>query len=109
VVADLTKPLDFDLFDWVLSLEVGEHIPEAYESVFLDNVVRHARHGVVMSWSLPTEAGRGHVNCRPNEYVIEQMKNRGFLLDPEHTQALRKAAAINYFKESLMSFVPERS
>ena len=32
-------------WDWVLSLEVGEHIPALYEDVFIDNLVRHGCKG----------------------------------------------------------------
>ena len=29
-------------YDWIISLEVAEHIPEKYEAVYLDNIFRHA-------------------------------------------------------------------
>ena len=49
---DLTLPqYGLPLYDWVMSLEVAEHIPAKYESIYVDNVVRHAREGVVLSWA----------------------------------------------------------
>ena len=33
VVADVPEP-----FDWVMSLEVGEHLPKAYEEAFMENL-----------------------------------------------------------------------
>ena len=29
-------------YDWIISLEVAEHIPEKYEAVYLDIIFRHA-------------------------------------------------------------------
>ena len=47
---DLAKEFDLGLrFDWVISLEVGEHIPEQYEGTFLENLVKHACKGEVKS------------------------------------------------------------
>src|SRR5689334_17895692 len=46
LVADLSAPLSLPSRDWVLSLEVGEHLPPQHADTFLDNVVRHARRGV---------------------------------------------------------------
>ena len=68
-VADLTEELNFGLFDWVLSLEVGEHIPKKYEKQFLSNINRHNTKGVIISWSIPSYGGDGHVNPQENEYV----------------------------------------
>ena len=51
---DLTLPqYGLPLYDWVMSLEVAEHIPQDYEAIFIDNIVRHAREGVVLSWAVP--------------------------------------------------------
>jgi hypothetical protein len=36
---DLTVPqYGIPLYDWVISLEVAEHIPSKYESIYLDNL-----------------------------------------------------------------------
>lgn len=57
--ADLTLPyaLDDGPADWVLSLEVGEHIPAQFESVFLDTLNRNNRCGVLLSWAVPGQRG----------------------------------------------------
>ncbi|KAK7075943.1 hypothetical protein SK128_012696, partial [Halocaridina rubra] len=40
---DVSKKQDLgERFDWVMSVEVGEHIPHEYENIFLQNLVRHA-------------------------------------------------------------------
>jgi hypothetical protein len=76
--------------DWVVSFEVAEHIPPgAPEVAFLDNLARHARAGLLMSWAVPGQAGHHHVNCRPREYVLDALAARGFALDEHLTAELR--------------------
>ena len=56
---DLTLPqYGLPLYDWVMSLEVAEHIPPKYEHIYIDNIVRHAKEGVILSWAKP-----GKYNC----------------------------------------------
>jgi tryptophanyl-tRNA synthetase len=51
---DLTKPRYLGkTFDWVTTFEVGEHIPVQFERIFFENLIRHAREGIVISWALP--------------------------------------------------------
>ena len=51
---DLTLPqYGLPLYDWIISLEVAEHIPREYENIYLDNIVRHAKEGVILSWARP--------------------------------------------------------
>ena len=38
-VLDLSKPKKFDTpFSWVMSLEVGEHLPKKFEDIFINNL-----------------------------------------------------------------------
>ena len=93
-----------------MSLEVGEHIPSEHEQVFLDNVAAFGTkaYAVVMSWAVPGQGGRGHFNEQPNEYVIDEMRKRGF--EPDHfaTKFLREAAGLKWFKNSLVVYGRER-
>jgi hypothetical protein len=93
-------------FEKVLCLEVGEHIPATYESTFLDNLVSAASENaiIVVSWAVVGQGGTGHVNERPNEYVIEEMARRGCEFDADLTTTLRCASSLRWFKGSLMAF-----
>jgi len=45
-VLDLSVPKKFDEpFDWVMSLEVGEHLPPQYEDIFIDNLHNNNKYG----------------------------------------------------------------
>ena len=37
-------------FDWILSLEVGEHIPAKFEDVYIQNLHRNNANGIILSW-----------------------------------------------------------
>jgi tryptophanyl-tRNA synthetase len=55
---DLTKPRYLGkMFDWVTCFEVGEHIPVQFERIFFENLIRHAREGIIISWALPCRTG----------------------------------------------------
>jgi len=102
---DLATPVNGEYRrDWVLSLEVGEHIPAEHEDVFLDNLVRCAGRGIVISWAAPDQKGVGHVNCRPREWVVTQMTKRGLEFDTDKTDRLREAATLPFLKTNLLAF-----
>jgi hypothetical protein len=102
--ADLTLPQNFTISDWVLCLEVGEHIPEQYEDMFIKNLVSHAKKGIVLSWGVPNQPGDGHVNCRSNEYVISLLQKHGYSFDAALSSKLRYTAELWWFKDTVMVF-----
>jgi len=91
-------------FDCVLSLEVGEHIPEQYEQIFIDNLVNHSNDLIIISWAIPGQGGEGHFNERDNRYIINEFEKRGFKINREETFKLRKNASISWFKHTIMVF-----
>lgn len=103
---DLSKPIDLGYKGQILSFEVGEHIPEEYESIFLDNLVRNSNGTIIMSWAIPNQPGLGHVNCKSNEYIKEQMANRGFKYYDHSSKYLRSIVEdeVSYFRNTLMVF-----
>ncbi|MGN6194464.1 MAG: methyltransferase domain-containing protein [Ginsengibacter sp.] len=104
-VLDLSKPINLNKnYDWVLSLEVGEHIPVEFEDTFLDNMIHHAIKGIIISWGIPGQKGDGHVNCKSNSYIIGQMKKRGWKYDQISAKRLRNQATFGWFKNTIMVF-----
>lgn len=92
----------------VISLEVGEHIPDEEAGGYLDNLC--AFNGdVIMSWAVPGQAGVGHINCQTNDWVRDQMAQRGYSLCPFRTKELRIAVNgchCTWFADTLMYFHP---
>lgn len=72
---DLTLPqYGLPLYDWVVSLEVAEHIPKEYESIYLDNIVRHAKEGVVISWAKLGKSLNIHPICAMHVSEIARLE-----------------------------------
>jgi 2-polyprenyl-3-methyl-5-hydroxy-6-metoxy-1,4-benzoquinol methylase len=92
-IADFSVPQNLGIFNWVISLEVAEHIPSEFEDVFIDNLHRHNTEGMILSWSIPSFGGDGHVNPKDNEYVINKITNLGYVLDEDSTLILRNSCA----------------
>eukprot|EP00666_Eupelagonemidae_sp_cell4sb_P002611 gene2611-biopygen40125 len=74
-----------------MSLEVGEHIPEKHIPAFVDNLDRHNRVGILLSWAVPGQEGHGHVSCRSNKDVIDMIERRGYWYDEEWIRCFRKS------------------
>ncbi len=104
-VLDLSQPFRLNKsFDWVLSLEVGEHIPPLYESTFIENLERHAKVGILLSWGIEGQGGFGHVNLRNNDYIKKLFRDKGYRDDLLVEQRLREHASLSWFKKTLMVF-----
>ena len=102
---DLTLPQYWlPRYDWVLCLEVIEHIPKSHESVALDNIVRPASEGIVLSWAKHLQPGYGHINPRESDYVNATMTQRGLSVDEQATIKLRRAAKLMWFQENILVY-----
>ena len=105
--ADLTQPLLLDRhekYDWVLSLEVGEHLPAQYEDQFFRTLHEHNTCGVLLSWAIENQPGKGHVNTHNNDYVTAKMQALGYALDGDVTKRARTGAEHWWFEKSFMAF-----
>ena len=93
---DLTKPY-YNLCDYVQSFEVGEHISEKYESIFIENICNNARKGIIMSWAQKGQGGDGHINEKSITYITEKIEKHGFKLNKEKTNEIRNMFIKNIF------------
>ena len=102
---DLSEPFFLEKkFDWVVSLEVGEHLPKEFESVFLDNLDRHSTKGIVLSWAVKGQDGYGHFNEQNNDYIKARMQEKGYYNDLNAEKELRCRACVPWFKNTIMVF-----
>ncbi len=102
---DLTSPIQFaNQYQWAISFEVGEHIPKPLEKTFIDNLCNAPTEGIIISWAIEGQPGEGHINCRNNDYVIEQLYSRKFLCDLIVSSYLRSAVELWWFKTNLLVF-----
>jgi hypothetical protein len=105
---DLTKPFKIECVN-AICLEVGEHIPAEFEQRLIDNLT-NAKNKIILSWATPGQAGYYHVNCQSNEWVIKQMKQRGFHYLKEDSELARDIVEdrFKYFKNTIMIFQSEQ-
>lgn len=103
---DLSR--DFDLkntFDLVMSLEVAEHIPVQYETTFIQNLIKHTNQYLLLSWAIPGQGGKGHVNEKPNDYVTSLFNELGFMYLDSKSDSLRNSVTnCPWFKNTLFLF-----
>ena len=102
-VRDLTKDYD-DAYDWILCLEVGEHIPQIYEKAFIKNIDKNNKKGIILSWAVEGQGGEGHVNERNNNYIKELFLNLGYINDTQSEKSLRESCDFPWLKNTIMVF-----
>lgn len=104
-VKDLAEPFQLDkLYDFVISLEVAEHIPKDFEKIYVDNLNRHNIKGIILSWALVGQGGRGHFNEKDNAIVKKIFEDLGYVNDIEAENFLRSKAKLKHFKNTIMVF-----
>ena len=106
-------------WDWVMSVEVAEHVPTQGEPSFMHDLVAHARTGVVLSWARPNQGGRHHVNCQDETYVKCAMSRLGMVSDESLQNRLRQAVIkfprgsyragkeCSWLRNTIMAFRPQ--
>jgi len=104
-VLDLSQPVILEKkYDWVISLEVGEHIPAKYENNFIENLHRHNSKGIILSWAVENQKGRGHFNCRNNDYIKKLFAQYGYENDVDTENELRQKTHLGWFRNTIMVF-----
>ncbi len=71
--------------DLVLSLEVGEHIPEEDAEHYIRFIISTGAKVVYFSAARLGQGGVGHINCQPKNYWSRKFAQHDFYLDPEET------------------------
>ena len=98
---DLSIPqYGLPIYDWILSLEVAEHIPAKYQDNFLSNIGRHAKTGIILSWAVPGQGGYHHVNNRDLTFVVSALKKLGFERNITASKLLRSHASLSWLIEN---------
>jgi SAM-dependent methyltransferase len=106
-VQDLTADFQLDPVDFLLCLEVCEHVPKQYEDALLKTIDRHISPGgvLVLSWAVVGQGGLGHVNCQNNDYVISKFQSMGYTYNNGESQNLRNNVSGAYwFKNTILVF-----
>lgn len=75
---DLCAPLKLNRqFDLVVSLEVGEHLPESSADILVETLVKHGK-VILFSAAIPGQGGQNHINEQWPIYWQKKFKAFGF-------------------------------
>ncbi|KAL1520843.1 hypothetical protein AB1Y20_022404 [Prymnesium parvum] len=91
---DLTVPVALPRADWVVSLEVGEHVHYTNEYMLIRNLHAHNCRGVIISWARLGQWGFGHINNHSPSYVAKTFAELGYRYSPLLSNAIRKGDGI---------------
>jgi SAM-dependent methyltransferase len=106
-VQDLTVDFQLPPVDFLLCLEVCEHVPKEFEDALLKTIDRHVNPGgtVVLSWAVVGQGGLGHVNCQNNDYVIQKLESMGYKYLPSQSSEIRRnVSCAPWFKNTVLVF-----
>ena len=102
---DLSVPIyHLQKYDWVISLEVAEHIPKEFEAVYLDNLVRHSNEGIILSWAKIGQGGHSHINNQDFPYIKSIMELRNYYYDQELSEKFKKGSSFDWFRSNINVF-----
>lgn len=91
-------------YDWVMSLDIGEHLPCEFEDIFINNLHNNNNHGIVLSWAIKTQEGVGHLNEQNNDYIKSKICKLGYINDIDNENKLRDSSSLPRFKKTIMVF-----
>jgi SAM-dependent methyltransferase len=106
IEADLTRQFPPLVPAQVMSIEVAEHIDKEHEAQFLKTITQASKHTLLLTWAVPGQGGRRHVNEQPEEYVVQALANHGFKFIEDWTRMARLyvASEVWYFGGSIYLF-----
>jgi SAM-dependent methyltransferase len=106
-VQDLTTDFQLPPVDFLLCLEVCEHVPKQYEDALLHTLDRHLNSGgkLVISWAIVGQRGTGHVNCQNNDYVINKFKSLNYTyIEKESIYLRNQESCAPWFRNTILVF-----
>lgn len=102
----LSKGAGVQLPDFVYSCEFVEHVGREYLHNYMATFA--LARVVCFTHAFEGQDGHHHVNCQKPEYWISIMREYGFVLDYEATNASRKIAGTSHWERSGMIFTKQK-
>ena len=69
------------------------------------NLINHTSGWLIISWAVPGQGGKGHVNEQPAEYVLDLFESIGFVHHNEYSQYLRNSITnCHWFRNTIFVF-----
>lgn len=105
IAKDLTQKFNLrKKFDLVISLEVGEHLPETAADTYVDNICKHGD-VVLFSAAIPGQGGNNHLNEQWQSYWADKFYKKGFeLYDFIREQIWNNKDVPYYYRQNILVF-----
>jgi SAM-dependent methyltransferase len=109
VPVDLRQPFSLGRkFDLVQTLEVGEHLDEAYADTFVESLSRHGD-TVLFSAAIPGQGGTHHVNEQWPSYWAEKFATAGYAAyDVIRPQIWTDSRVLYWYRQNILLFARGR-
>lgn len=104
----LRDKVNNERYDWVVSIEVGGHIPICFEQRFLNTITNTAKKGIILNWNNLEQKGYNRFYCfnwQSNSYIENEIKKRGWYRDFIVEEQLKQKSTL--YKKSLMVYKKE--
>ena len=100
--ANICEPgLHLGVYDWVMSFEVGEHLPNSCLADYLQLIDRSNKYGTLLAWSGHV-SGMCHINPRTYHTIICAFKLFGYELNEWQTRHARGRAHIPWMRHDYL-------
>jgi SAM-dependent methyltransferase len=104
-LAKSQEPLPGGPYAAVMTLEVGEHIPEPLAESFVEYLAQTGDL-IIFTSAQPGQGGHGHINEQPKSYWLERFSRSGFTMDEPASRRvadrLRSLQAFPYLFNNLL-------
>lgn len=102
---NLAEPIEFQCnYDIVMSIEVAEHIHKLYEEIYVDNLIKCSKEGILISWSKIGQGGHFHVNNKNKEDAIKLFEKKNLKYDINITANIKNATKFKYLRDNILYF-----
>ncbi|WP_417200706.1 class I SAM-dependent methyltransferase [Bizionia sp.] len=105
---DFRHPLDLKKkFDFIISLEVAEHLPEASADNFIEIITNHGDL-VMFSAAIPGQGGQNHINEQWPSYWADKFKKHGYLAyDIIRPEFWNNEKLYSWYKQNIIIYAKE--
>lgn len=102
IYQDISQSFDLQRnYDLVICTEVVEHIPEEFENIVFDNMVKHMDKYLLFSGATLGQGGTGHINEKPEFYWFSHLTRRGLQLVLNASVDARLASTLSWYQNNI--------
>lgn len=102
---NLAEPINIKCnYDFIISIEVAEHIPKEYETIYLNNLIKCAKESIIITWATIGQTGHFHINNKAKEDVIKLFESKGLKYNEKSTNKIAYGTSYLYLKRNIMVY-----